>query len=915
MGNLLEIRDPRGNITTFAYDYAGRITSVTDALSRETSFEYDGANNRTAIINALMKRFDFVYDEHNNMIRATDPYQKYITTGYNTDDLPVSVTDQEGKVSSVEYDNEGRTIKSIDGAGNTITYSYDETLSTQASSYLPVQIDYPTYTSRLYYDNMQRVVRKTDILDDSTTESTSYVYDEIGNVIQSTDKQDETSGYEYDALNRLIKTTDPLGNITQRFYDDRGNLTQLIDPNNGSTRYEYNRNNLLTKVIRPMGEETVYEYDAMGNRTAVLDAKNQRIEYTVNEVSRITQVCYYAAGDHTTPVKTVDFTYNELGSLMNYDDGTTTGSYTYDDLQRKLTETIDYGSFSKTYGYSYYANGLKQSFTAPDESLVSYTYDAGNRLSSVNIPFTGQITYNTYDWNSPARITLPGGSATDYGYDPLMRIKTIQASDPAQNPVMTREYTYAPSGNITDKATEHGTYAYGYDELYRLTSADNPTIDDEAYTYDALGNRLTSAATTGNWGYNTNNQLTGYDAVSFTYDDAGNLTSKTAGTDETVYSYDIEDRLVRVEDGTGGVIAEYYYDPFGRRLWKDVAGTRTCFGYADEGLVAEYDAAGTQLRAYGYAPGSAWSTDPLYLNEADTYYWYQNDHLGTPQKITSTSGAVVWSATYDSFGNCQVGTQTVTNNLRLPGQYYDAETGLYYNWHRYYDPTTGRYLTTDPVEEGLNLYSYCFNNPVNLIDPEGLCAVNWARTKAHDILALAGMIPYLGVIPDLLDSLLYLAEGNFYQAAFALGCSIPVVGDAMRGLQFASKGLKFADKTGSLQFIKKVLKDNTGSIGKLGKASKKTDIKVIGRHYDTKVAEGWEGHDVLNIKDWTIPKNDKWVQQGIKNKQDFYTASPEKGNLWDAAANRETVYARELGQIKEAGYVKRGDTYIHPDNL
>ena len=147
--------------------------------------------------------------------------------------------------------------------------------------------------------------------------------------------------------------------------------------------------------------------------------------------------------------------------------------------------------------------------------------------------------------------------------------------------------------------SEHGTYTYQYDELYRLTSADNPTIPGEAYTYGALGNRLSSVATTGVWSYNANNELTGFDAVSFTYDDAGNQASKTVGTTTTSYHYDIEDRLVRVEDGSGTTIAEYYYDPFGRRLWKEVAGVRTYFCYADEGLVAEFDASGNQTKEYG----------------------------------------------------------------------------------------------------------------------------------------------------------------------------------------------------------------------------------------------------------------------------------------------------------------------------
>ena len=118
------------------------------------------------------------------------------------------------------------------------------------------------------------------------------------------------------------------------------------------------------------------------------------------------------------------------------------------------------------------------------------------------------------------------------------------------------------------------------------------------------------------------------------------------------------------------------------------------------------------------------STDPIFVKIANSYYYYQNDHLGTPQKITRKNGDVVWDAVYDSFGNCQVGTETIVNNLRLPGQYFDSETGLYYNWNRYYDPTIGRYLRTDPYGDGLNLYTYCFNSPLRWIDPYGLCAVN-----------------------------------------------------------------------------------------------------------------------------------------------------------------------------------------------
>jgi RHS repeat-associated protein len=109
--------------------------------------------------------------------------------------------------------------------------------------------------------------------------------------------------------------------------------------------------------------------------------------------------------------------------------------------------------------------------------------------------------------------------------------------------------------------------------------------------------------------------------------------------------------------------------------------------------------------------------------ENNQYYFYHNDHLGTPQKIVDTSGRTVWSATYDSFGNIQIAVAEIENNLRFPGQYYDAETGKHYNWNRYYDPKTGTYISEDPIgfEGGdVNLYRYVNNSPQVWMDPWGL---------------------------------------------------------------------------------------------------------------------------------------------------------------------------------------------------
>ncbi len=211
----------------------------------------------------------------------------------------------------------------------------------------------------------------------------------------------------------------------------------------------------------------------------------------------------------------------------------TSATYTYDDLNRKTGESIDYyGQFTKNLSYSY-PNNWEQTFTGPDNVTLTHKYDAAGRLNTITIPGQGDIAYNTYEWNSPTDITLPGGSSTDYTYDALWQVNAITAVDSGSTDIMTRNYVYTNEGNITTKDTEHGTYTYTYDELYRLTDAVNPTVTDETYTYDNLGNRLTSAAVTGNWAYNLNNELGSYGGTTLTYDNNGNITHKAVGTVDT----------------------------------------------------------------------------------------------------------------------------------------------------------------------------------------------------------------------------------------------------------------------------------------------------------------------------------------------------------------------------------------------
>ena len=231
----------------------------------------------------------------------------------------------------------------------------------------------------------------------------------------------------------------------------------------------------------------------------------------------------------------------------------------------------------------------------------------------------------------------------------------------------------------------------------------------------------------------------------FQYNANGAMTQKaftpTGATEPTktwTYGWNRQNRLSTVHYN-GTHVASYLYDPFGRRTKKTVhssitggvTGT-TYYLYNDTGLVAEYTQTGQLKTEYHYVPGSHWSTNPLFARDGETneIYYAATDQLGTATALIKSSGQVVWKAEKTAFGKTTVTAENnnagnpVRFNLRFPGQYEDQETGLHYNWRRYYDSQNGRYLSSDPIglKGGLNLYNYVGSQPLTMIDPYGLAA-------------------------------------------------------------------------------------------------------------------------------------------------------------------------------------------------
>ena len=283
-----------------------------------------------------------------------------------------------------------------------------------------------------------------------------------------------------------------------------------------------------------------------------------------------------------------------------------------------------------------------------------------------------------------------------------------------------------PRGNITtitNNLDATRNKSFGYDDLDRLSTA---TASGQwggiGWLYDGVGNRTqqTDGSGTGYYSYfdgtNKLKDITGAGSDSFTYYEDGN--TRTDATTGRVYTYNDNQRLTLVVDGSTAK-GEYAYNAFGQRVRKKVNGTTiTIYHYDLWGqLIAESNSAGTIAAEYVYINGQ-----PLAKLEGANTYYYHNDHLGTPQKMTDASGMVVRAADYKPFGEAAITISTITNNLRFSGQYYDAETALNYNYFRDYKSTVGRYVEADPIglRGGINLYRYVGNNPNKYSDYNGL---------------------------------------------------------------------------------------------------------------------------------------------------------------------------------------------------
>lgn len=390
--------------------------------------------------------------------------------------------------------------------------------------------------------------------------------------------------------------------------------------------------------------------------------------------------------------------------------------------------TVAGTSATTTYGYT--PGGRLKSIVYPSGTQVSYTRNAAGFVSGIHLtpaangsvlPVVTGVTYQPS--GEVASYTLGSGQAVTRTFDANSRI--IGISSPVLNLQLTRD----ASGKVI-ALTGTNAERYTYDALQRLTGIKDATgAAIEAYSYSKAGDRLSRTGglfAFGTYSYATGTHLlTCTGTATRTYDAAGHMVTSQIGGSRFVYRYDARGRLETV-NRDGQIAATYAYDAKGLRVRKVVTFPATGdvrFGYdEDSRLLTEQSASASRDYIWlGSLPVAIVDT----TGTSSTVSYIHADALGAPRVVTDATGAVLWQWSYagNPFGEQRpISASGFVLNLRFPGQYYDAESGLTYNVHRDYDAPSGRYAQPDPtgLDGGINLYPYVSSNPLNAIDPLGL---------------------------------------------------------------------------------------------------------------------------------------------------------------------------------------------------
>ncbi len=692
-GQIASVTNALGHITEITrYNAHGQPEEIYDANDLVTILAYD---NRQRLISKTVgsEVTSYQYDNAGQVKRITSPGASYLDFTYDAAHRLTGVTDNLG--NRIQY--------TLDNMGN----------RTQEESFDP--------TNNL----AQRKTREFDALNrlwkniGAQSQTTLYQYDAQGNLKQINNPLQHTTQFQFDTLSRLTQTINASNHTTQQQYDNLDQITQVTDPNSVATAYHTNG---LGDVIQEISKDrgtTTSTYDSAGNIKTITDARGVKHTYTwdaLNRPIKRTHTTVTGVPNIAALTWSYDSGANGIGRLTGIADQSGTTTYSYDAHGRLLTKTqitkFSTLSFTQSLSYEYDAMGRLQQVTYPSNVQITTTYGTDGRPSELHINGNTLISNITYHpFGEPKSWVWGNGQTYTRSFDLDGRLKTHSISSD------TRTLNYDAAGRITQTTDTNPIYnrSFDYDSNNRLTNqSDNTSF--KIWSYDANSNRTQYEASSATYAYtianNSNrlNTVSGPITKNYTYDAAGY--PKNDG--QTTFTWNTGGKLASTL--RSGKTHTYKYNAFDQRISKHgPLSQRFFFFYGEDGqLIGEYqDNLTTTSSANDWLvrQETVWLGDiPIAVIKKPTatspvqVYYIHADHLNTPRVIVNSRNTTVWR--WDNvhafganlaFEDPDSNGQAFEYNPRFPGQYLDKETNLHYNYFRYYEPETGRYISPDPI--------------------------------------------------------------------------------------------------------------------------------------------------------------------------------------------------------------------------
>ena len=594
--------DGNGNQSLIETNEFGAITKIADALGGEQAFVRDENNNITKFQDKNGNVYETTYDAAGNILSQTSPESRiiyeYMEEPSDNFDQPISIRDGRGRRTYFEYDSFGNVTQIRNREGHITTFIYKD------KHLLQTVRNHETHTGAHYeYDSNGNIVTIKDLFHQTLA---TFTYDSVGNVLTQTDALGRTATFTYDSLNRVLTQTDAKNGVVNFAYDSSGNLLSVNDQRGNITSFEYDNLNRVIKRTDPLSRIERFSYDRSGNLITRTDRNGAQITYFYDALNRLVSKLY--------PDGTEDsYSYDAVGNMLSAQDSDSMISYAYDRWNR-LISVSTLGSQSQpsvtlTYNYDRNSNvvSLVDSVTR-NPSRILYEYDRNDNLVKMGHSSIFDSNFVRFNYDSIDRVTgmsYPNqvNLVSSYVFGKPNQLSSVTYGKSQPDDISSFSYGYNLNDYVTSLNTSRGnlsvntSLSYGYDVTNQLTSATRPTgTGSESFTYDIIGNRLRKGDETEDSSFNVNNQLTNDKKYSYSYDKNGNLLTRTNLTTNAVreYQWDYENRLIKVLEkvSSEGAVTKtivYRYDPFGRRIQKDVDGVVTKYVYDRNSIFLEFD--------------------------------------------------------------------------------------------------------------------------------------------------------------------------------------------------------------------------------------------------------------------------------------------------------------------------------------